>query len=191
MLDNETRTQSIDSKFDIEKTDSKIVVMSDLELKENEDELSNKKNVPNFPLFVYSEDFFFTSIKYEPVLFNKWYRKNGWKRPMHVLLPFTIFGYCIGCASYFAYLNRIISNPISYWIMNGIMMALSISQGILMFMTISIDVTDTQVIAASQERNVEYVKRTGIPVIDPVSHYCNICQVRVGDKTKHCKTCNK
>jgi hypothetical protein len=39
---------------------------------------------------------------------------------------------------------------------------------------------------------VDYVKLTGVPVIDPDTLFCNICQVHVANPlTKHCKSCNK
>ncbi|KAJ3283432.1 hypothetical protein HDU76_008473 [Blyttiomyces sp. JEL0837] len=57
--------------------------------------------------------------------------------------------------------------------------------------TMSTDPQDPKVIRAGRPRNVNYVKRSGIPVIDPETCYCGICQVHVDKGTKHCKPCNK
>ena len=173
--------------------ESKITVVArseDLELKENV-RGGNLETKPDFPLFVYSEDFFFSSKRYDPLTFNSWYRKNGWKAPINIMMPTTIMGYFVGCASFFAYLNRLITNPFAFWISNGVIGILAITLGYSMYVAISTDVMDKEVAKACQVRNVEYVKFTGVPVIDPDSRLCNICQVRVRQGTKHCKACNK
>ena len=55
----------------------------------------------------------------------------------------------------------------------------------------SIDTMDPNVLKANQLRNTEYVKMPGMSVIDPETQICGICQVKVGEMTKHCKACNK
>jgi hypothetical protein len=52
--------------------------------------------------------------------------------------------------------------------------------------TMTIDTTDENVKKSKMPRNIEYVKVSGIPVIDH-TNYCHICQVTVQEGTKHCK----
>ena len=143
------------------------------------------------PLFVYSEDFFFSSKRYDPSIFNSWSRKNGWQRPVNILLPIVLLGFVVGAISFFVYLNRLFSGPVAYWTVNGIVGILTVVQGGAMVYTVSVDTTDDKVLQAGQQRNIEYIKVTGIPVIDATTRFCNICQVQVNEKTKHCKACNK
>jgi hypothetical protein len=38
---------------------------------------------PQFPLIVFSENFFFSSKGFDPRSFNRWKRKNGFARPVN------------------------------------------------------------------------------------------------------------
>jgi hypothetical protein len=49
----------------------------------------NNSRQLRFPWFVISEDFFFSSVRYEPVSFNAWSRRNGWSRPINSKLALT------------------------------------------------------------------------------------------------------
>jgi hypothetical protein len=55
--------------------------------------------------------------------------------------------------------------------------------------TMSIDPQDPKVTKAANPRDVNYVKQPGVPVIDPDTLYCGVCQVHVDPGTKHCKVC--
>ncbi|KAJ1334592.1 hypothetical protein BSLG_007747 [Batrachochytrium salamandrivorans] len=57
--------------------------------------------------------------------------------------------------------------------------------------TLSVDPQDSNVRRSRIPRNTSYVKQVGVPVIDPDTLFCQICQVHVGIQTKHCKPCNK
>lgn len=53
--------------------------------------------------------------------------------------------------------------------------------------TISVDTQDRRVMNSKAKRNADYVKISGVPVIDPETLICQICNVKVGYLTKHCK----
>jgi disulfide bond formation protein DsbB len=53
--------------------------------------------------------------------------------------------------------------------------------------TMLTDPQDPKVVQAGLERNVHYVKSLGVPVIDPDTLFCRVCQVHVDKGTKHCK----
>lgn len=144
----------------------------------------------HFPLVVFNEDFFYSSEGFDRVAFNSWVRENGWSRPVNVLLILTLSLWIGGFFGYYLFLNK-------YWtgvkkIVSDIIMGSSCAvQSFSMLYTISADVQDNSVIVAKKPRNVNYIKVSGIPVIDPDTMFCHICQVTVCAKSKHCKNCNK
>jgi hypothetical protein len=70
-------------------------------------------------------------------------------------------------------------------------MVIVLISGFTMIHAITVETQDERVLKARKPRNLQYVKITGIPVIDPENCFCNICQVHVAPLTKHCKACNK
>nr|KAJ3417979.1 hypothetical protein HK105_000519 [Polyrhizophydium stewartii] len=116
------------------------------------------------PLVVATNDAFFSSEGFEPRLFNAWYRKNGWHRPLHESARNIIY---------------------------AVAGTVTLAQLACTVAVISIDPQDSAVKRAKVPRNIDYVKRTCVPVIDPETRFCNVCQVRIGALTKHCKPCNK
>lgn len=76
-------------------------------------------------------------------------------------------------------------------ILNTIVGLLAFIQILLTVYCMTCNVEDDVVTKAKKQRNRDYVKRSGVPVIDPSTMFCNICQVHVKPLTKHCKTCNK
>lgn len=140
----------------------------------------------HLPLFVLNESFFYTGAGLDPLQFNAWSRKNGWHRPINVLLPLCGVCYIVASTIYFAIMSRVLPPAVTY-----IVGLLSILQLSFTLITISADTEDRAVAEAKMDRNVGYEKLTGIPVIDEHDRFCNICQVKVGLRTKHCKFCNK
>ncbi|KAI8928188.1 DHHC palmitoyltransferase-domain-containing protein [Entophlyctis helioformis] len=143
------------------------------------------------PLVVATHDVFFSSDKYEPTLFNAWYRKNGWQRPFHAFFVAHMAAWIVAAIFFFAFLVRFIEPEparIAIYAVGGVLAAAEL---VCTLWTVSIDSQDKLVRKASVPRNVNYVKQTGVPVIDPDTRFCNICQVQVGLQTKHCKPCNK
>ncbi|KAJ3051023.1 hypothetical protein HK097_007998, partial [Rhizophlyctis rosea] len=65
--------------------------------------------------------------------------------------------------------------------------ALVVAQLVATIYTMTVDPQDSLVLKANVGRNVDYVKLVGVPVIEPESRLCNICMVKVGPATKHCK----
>jgi putative Mn2+ efflux pump MntP len=92
---------------------------------------------------------------------------------------------------YFGFLTRVFADSNAQWISNIVIGSLAIIHGAVMLWTILGETEDTNVLNAKRERNIDYVKVTGVPVIEPETLFCNICQVHVNAYTKHCKSCNK
>eukprot|EP00842_Homolaphlyctis_polyrhiza_P002603 jgi/Hompol1/3343/HPOL_003205-RA len=143
------------------------------------------------PLCVLTNDSFFSSDGFDPVLFNVWSRRNGWQPPIHALLLLHISAWIILAFIYFGFLLIFIQPQVARIIMYAVTGTIAAIQGISTIITISIDPQDAAVIKANVPRNATYIKRTGIPVIDQDTNFCNICQVTVGFGTRHCKPCNK
>ncbi|KAJ3191140.1 hypothetical protein HK101_008052 [Irineochytrium annulatum] len=115
------------------------------------------------PLFVFSNNSFFGSSTFEPTTFNAWYKRDGFQRPFHSLR----------------------------WTLCAAAAVLATLQLAATLHTVWTDPQDKRVLAANVPRNVEYVKCPGVPVIDPDTGLCGICQVQVAKETRHCKPCNK
>lgn len=147
--------------------------------------LSNtiKLPTPSFPLLVINEDFFYSSTQNDPHLMNAWYRVNGWYRPINVLMPVLWIIWITAVGVYFGLLRRLIAR-LEVDIIIALLCALQ--AGFVVY-CISCETTDDLVlkvhgllnIKANRERNLDFVKISGIPVIDADSNYCNICQVHV------------
>lgn len=149
--------------------------------------LSKEKiSAPKLPLFVFNEDFFFTSDGQDKIAFNNWRRKNGWYRPINILLVATFSIWLMAFLSYYLLFNKIYTGTIRQ-ACDVIMGILSLVQGSFLLITVSSDTQDSNVVSANKSRNLNYTKVSGIPVINPETLYCNICQVHVNKGTKHCK----
>jgi hypothetical protein len=142
---------------------------------------------PKFPLIVINEDFFYTSSGFEPSSINSWQRKNGWHRPINILMPTTLLTWCLAVGVYFGFLIRIWTYSIGIVLFNILIGIFSIVQLGMVLYCITVETQDDVVLKANKPRNFEYVKVSGVPVIDPENRYCNICQVHVKPETKHCK----
>lgn len=86
----------------------------------------------------------------------------------------------------YAFLYQFIQQPLKT-IISCITVPLFIIQTASTIYTMAIDPMDLRIKRARVERNIDYVKVVGVPVIDPDTGYCGICRVQVGSGTKHCK----
>jgi hypothetical protein len=118
---------------------------------------------------------------------NQWiFKTHEWYKVLIVLLPLTLLIWILGVVVYIIIFSRIL-DPSSN-VIAGIVVFI---HGCILISTILWDTEDVNVKNAKRDRNIDYVKLTGVPVIDPETLYCNICQVNVNPETKHCKSCNK
>ncbi|TPX35370.1 hypothetical protein SmJEL517_g02228 [Synchytrium microbalum] len=142
------------------------------------------------PWITMSNNMFFSSDYYEPRLFNAWRRRNGFSKPVHILTIISMTIWFILTIGYFGYISFFI--PLGLRIVSYIAAgALTAIQGFFMWTTMLIDPQDAAVTHAHTPRNIDYVKVSGIPVIDQETQMCGICNVKVDHDTKHCKPCNK
>ncbi|KAL2916273.1 hypothetical protein HK105_204029 [Polyrhizophydium stewartii] len=143
------------------------------------------------PLVVATNDAFFSSEGFEPRLFNAWYRKNGWHRPLHARLLLHLAVWVFLTVGFFGFHLRFVRPESARNIIYAVAGTVTLAQLACTVAVISIDPQDSAVKRAKVPRNIDYVKRTCVPVIDPETRFCNVCQVRIGALTKHCKPCNK
>ncbi|EGF82088.1 hypothetical protein BATDEDRAFT_87139 [Batrachochytrium dendrobatidis JAM81] len=160
-------------------------------LSHKNDEYASTVTKLNLPFLVLSNNLFFSGEGFEPTLFNKWYRKNGWYRPFHAKFILHIVVWIFEVSVYFLYILKFVQLFSLRHILYGVSGALVLAQLACTIITISLDPQDSKVKQAHVPRNINYIKLTGVPVIDADTRYCQICQVRVGFQTKHCKPCNK
>jgi hypothetical protein len=156
-------------------------------------------STPSFPLCLKSESDFYSSIRYSltssysnprwsPTEFNAWSRKNGFSRPLQspVLSTYTFILFSITTTYLFLiplFSGFTLPTTLSYTLA-------FLTTSLLLLKTQSIDPADKTVLAASHPRNLTFVKRTGVAVID-ANFFCSICDMTVSPGTKHCKPCNK
>jgi hypothetical protein len=76
---------------------------------------------------------------------------------------------------------------ILFLVLSGVTAVLVATEFLAAITTMWIDTTDRNVKKAKMPRNINYVKMSGVPVIDPDTNMCGICNVQVGEMTKHCK----
>ncbi|KAI8899144.1 DHHC palmitoyltransferase-domain-containing protein [Globomyces pollinis-pini] len=145
---------------------------------------------PRFPCIVLNDDFFFSSHGYDPAIYNSWYRVNGWFAPINILMPITWISWLIAQTVYFTILTRLHEPTVASIVVVVVGICVALQFGFTVY-TMSIDTRDINVVNENMKRNLDYIKVTGVPVIDPDTLYCNICQVHVNHQTKHCKACNK
>lgn len=123
-----------------------------------------------------------------PVAFNNLSESNARLKTNHlVLLPVLWLTWICGVAFYFGFFQRVFADPTSRLALEVLTGILAGVQAVLSIYCISANVEDDVVTKAKKPRNVEYVKISGVPVIDPSTLYCQICQVHVKPLTKHCK----
>ncbi|KAH9266397.1 hypothetical protein BASA83_010639 [Batrachochytrium salamandrivorans] len=145
----------------------------------------------NLPMVVVNHDLFFSGDGFERSLFNAWYRKNGWHRPFHARFLLHIFVWLFVVGVYFLFILRFVYPLSVRYVMYGTTGLGTLLQLACMIGTLSVDPQDSNVRRSRIPRNTSYVKQVGVPVIDPDTLFCQICQVHVGIQTKHCKPCNK
>ncbi|KAJ3327662.1 Palmitoyltransferase zdhhc14 [Blyttiomyces sp. JEL0837] len=103
------------------------------------------------PLCVLSNNSFFSSTSFEPKLFNGWYRRDGFQRPVHGRLHARNVGDMDSCGVGVLWLGFLLHRA-------------------------STNPQDPKVKRAGVPRNIDYVKSLGVPVIDPDTLFCEICQ---------------
>ncbi|KAF8774784.1 uncharacterized protein LOC129984616 [Argiope bruennichi] len=121
---------------------------------------------------------------------KQWSRRNGWSLPLHPLQISAWFFLVMFAILYFVVL--VPNMPEGAWqtsayIINGCVFIFHI---VIHLISVSLNPAD---------RNVRAKVNEGpLPTFDRSKHshvieneYCNICEVKVGKKSKHCSACNK
>ncbi|KAI9346079.1 DHHC palmitoyltransferase-domain-containing protein [Zopfochytrium polystomum] len=145
----------------------------------------------SIPLFIYSHEQFFSSAFFDPRQFNAWWRRDGFQRPLHAYTLGYAATVVFLAGGFFGFLQMFIfplSLRLVVLVVAGSMCLFQVASSVV---TMTIDPQDRTVVRARVPRNVNYVKRPGVPVIDPETRLCGICQVHVDARTRHCKPCNK
>ncbi|KAI9318268.1 hypothetical protein BDR26DRAFT_885432 [Obelidium mucronatum] len=142
------------------------------------------------PLVVVSQTQFYGSTKFEPEIFNAWYRQDGWEPPVHIFMVFHWISWVFLGLGFWGFLLAFVPSPFQ-----PVTLAVSIIIAFIQFgatiYTMSVDPQDPAVKNSGIERNIHYVKALGFPVIDRETFLCGVCNVVVAADTKHCKPCNK
>ncbi|KAI9333333.1 DHHC palmitoyltransferase-domain-containing protein [Zopfochytrium polystomum] len=143
------------------------------------------------PVFIFSYEQFFSSASFDPRQFNMWWKRDGFQRPIHA---YTI-GYLVVvvflAVGFFGFLQFFVLSfhlRVAIFALAGFLCLGHIAFAVI---TMTIDPEDASVRNAKVPRNPTFVKRRGVPVIDPRTGLCGICQVHVDARTRHCKPCNK
>ena len=141
---------------------------------------------PKIPICITNNAFFFSSNASDTKAFNGWFRANGWGRPYHIFFPLQITLTILVSLWNFIFLVPLLPIQIRYYgyVFTGF---LTLIYYLALIATVSTDPQDCKVIHAKQPRNLDFVKYTGVPVIDQDSRICQICCVKVGIRTRHCK----
>ncbi|KAJ3251413.1 hypothetical protein HDU77_005920 [Chytriomyces hyalinus] len=142
------------------------------------------------PLVIISQNQFYGSNKFEPQVFNAWFRRDGWQAPVHALMILHWFSWIILGVGFWGYLGDFIP-PLYQQLTLAISIILSTLQFATTIYTMSIDPQDRNVRNSGVSRNLDFVKAIGFPVIDRETLHCGVCNVVVAADTKHCKPCNK
>lgn len=161
-------------------------------LDELEQEISKKPLTDklDIPCFMMTDDRFYSSSGFNPKLFNAWIKKNGFYPPYNLYFLIHVCLWLFEAGILYGILLRYIPSN-EQTILYAVFVPLTLIQLICMLMTMYIDPQDPKVIQDNQPRFVQYIKVLGVPVIDPSTRMCGICQVKVSRFTKHCKSCNK
>ncbi|KAJ1551477.1 hypothetical protein HK096_010399 [Nowakowskiella sp. JEL0078] len=148
--------------------------------------MSDSEEKLKMPLCIVNHDRFYSSDGYDTKLFNAWLRKNGFSPPWHIFMLATWIR--IGFFGLSAeFIEPFPLRIISFAICGPLMLTYFISASY----TMMIDPQDSSVLKEAKPRNVNYVKKVGVAVIDEITRVCGICNVEVHVGTKHCKPCNK
>lgn len=139
----------------------------------------------SLPFCITSHAWFFNSNTFSPKLFNSWSKSNSFQRPFHILLLVKWLIWAVLSISLFSFSIRFIESTQTRIILYAVIGALAFCQTFASLYVMSIDTTDIN--AKGSTRNARYEKCQGISVINPITGFCNICQVVVGSSTKHCK----
>ncbi|KAG5459168.1 MAG: hypothetical protein BJ554DRAFT_463 [Olpidium bornovanus] len=148
---------------------------------------------------------------------NAWYRRHGFHPPYNVLFFLQWAALAVQTALYFAVLVHL---PVATrppgedlgqsTLVPALVVPAVFTLVIVVFSVRSslIDTMDYKVKAANVPRDLEFVRRLGVPVVDEVviddngqggpgrpgcrvARSCYICNLCVDEGTRHCKTCNK
>lgn len=123
--------------------------------------------------------------------FNLWYKKNSWKKPFHLYFIFTLIILILFSLAYFLLAVRSLPNKNARIGLYVIGVILILSLYICLLYTTIVDAQNIDCKNNHENRNLDFVKITGIPVINSDDLVCGICQIKVSYNTKHCKPCNK
>ncbi|KAI9201849.1 DHHC palmitoyltransferase-domain-containing protein [Polychytrium aggregatum] len=142
------------------------------------------------PCVVLNHNLFFSSDHFDPKFFNAWSKRSGWQQPFHIYLLCQWGTWLVVVLGFFLFNARFLSDEfrVAAFVVMGL---LSFAQAVFSFWTMSINTEDPNVRLANVQRNIDFIKYAGVPVIDPATGFCNICNVVVAPTTKHCKPCNK
>ncbi|GFQ72919.1 probable palmitoyltransferase ZDHHC11 [Trichonephila clavata] len=121
---------------------------------------------------------------------KQWSRQNGWSLPLH---PLQISAWVFLVMFAILYFGVLVPNmpegpwQISAYIINGSVFIFHI---VIHLISVSLNPADINVRAKAN--------KGPLPTFDRSKHshvieneYCNICEVKVGKKSKHCSACNK
>ncbi|KAJ3220579.1 hypothetical protein HDU81_011333, partial [Chytriomyces hyalinus] len=138
------------------------------------------------PLVIISQNQFYGSNKFEPQIFNAWFRRDGWQAPVHAMMILHWFSWIILGVGFWGYLLDFIP-PLHQQPALAISIVLSTLQFATTIYTMSVDPQDPNVRTSGMPRNLDFVKAIGFPVIDRETLHCGVCNVVVAPDTKHCK----
>ena len=155
--------------------------------KEQKDAVKEASFKLKFPLITWNEDIFYSTSGYDITAMNAWFRRNGWHRPINILLPVTLFSWCFAVSGYFGFWTRLFPETSGYIVLHVICGLLVLFQIFSMIYCITAETQDDVVLRTNKPRNLNFHKVVGVPVIDPDNRFCDICQVHVQFETKHCK----
>jgi hypothetical protein len=122
---------------------------------------------------------------------NAWQRHSAFQKPLHISFLGMWMVWIVIAVGFFG-LSAWFLQPLS--IRMPVMIVVGILSLLQLVLTLGITMMDTRdgnVSKANVTRNLDFVKVAGVPVIDWNTNICGICRVKVGPKTRHCKSCNR